>query len=85
MFERRNTWWAYCLNLKFKAKVEAAGNGAYPISPFEIDETRGENRCVHYDSFREEFVKNEKINILRFQLKNIFALYLELNKEVANA
>lgn len=62
---------------------DVAGNGAILVNPHSVMEIKSAlNKVISDDVFREELIKNGRINIERFKLKVVAKQYLELYEEI---
>lgn len=62
---------------------DVAGNGAILVNPYSVMEIKSAlNKVISDDVFREELIKNGRINIERFKLKVVAKQYLDLYKEI---
>lgn len=64
---------------------EVAGNGACIVNPFSEEEIRaGILKIIHDDEYRQQLIKNGRINAKRFSVELISEQYLELYQEIYN-
>ncbi|WP_053971361.1 glycosyltransferase family 1 protein [Mangrovimonas sp. ST2L15] len=67
------------------AMKEVAGDGAYLVNPFDVNEIKfGIEKVISNEDFRTEIVKKGFKNVERFQLEVIANEYLKLYEEMAN-
>lgn len=63
---------------------EVAGNSAYLVDPYSVDEIRaGILKLIDDENLRTTLIKNGRLNKLRFESNKIADMYYELYKEIA--
>lgn len=72
------------LTSDFGAMAEAAGEGAYLVNPYDVNEIeKGLKDIIENENLREMLIKKGKENVKRFSLKEIAGQYLNIYKEMA--
>ena len=71
------------LTSRLEPMVEVAGEGAYFVDPFDVNDIRkGLNRLMTEIDLRNDLIEKGNMNTERFTSDNVSAQYLELYKEV---